>query len=482
MVITRNELLGVIQGLNPWWTGRAAAVPPFRRVAYYICRHYVDDPNLRRAVLLSGARRVGKTTILKQVADAAVEEGRDPTSVCYLSLDHPVLSKLPLPSLLRLYHETVYQEGQPALLLLDEVQYSEEWDLHLKQLVDQSPEYRIVATGSASVEHRQKLAESGVGRWITVPVPTLSFHEFLGIRDEDLSGVPGDMKPDDLFSEELERLPFLASRFRRLMLSFQRYLLLGGFPEPALRDDVEFCQRVLREDVIDRVLKRDMAALFNFRNLADLEKLFVYICIHSGGIFSPTSCANALGTTKATVSNHLAALEQANLVYLLPPFKRTGKKALKTPSKVYLVDAALRNAVLLKGSEILTDAEEMGRIVETTVLRHLLSRYHPDTPEVTYWRGARRDKEVDFVVRTPKYTVPVEVKYRTNADLTENSGLVEFCAENKVEHAYWVTEREEDFDHLQIEGTGTRVLRVPAHIFAYLLGQAERLLWTEAQS
>lgn len=482
IIINRDELFGVIQGHNPWWSERPVDVPPFRRTAYHSCRRYLDDPQLRRAVLLSGPRRVGKTTVLQQIADAVVAEGREPKSVCYLSLDHPVLSHVPVTRLLEVYHENVWPEREPVLLLLDEVQYSEQWDLYLKQLVDHWPGYRIAATGSASLQHRQKVAESGVGRWVTTPVPPLSFYEFLHLREEAPAGLAGDLGPEDLFSMESAELHLLARRFRDVMPSFGRYLLRGGFPEAARRDDLAFCHRMLRDDVIDGVLKRDMVVLFNLRNVQNLENLFVYLCTHSGGIFSPTNCANALGSTKTTVGNYLESLEQANLVYLLPPFRRTGKKALKSPPKVYLVDAALRNAVLLKGEEILSDADEMGGIVETTVLRHLLSRYHADTPEVTYWREKRRKREVDFVVRTPKYTIPVEVKYRANAPAVEGSGLAELCRSEDIEHAYWVTQREQDFGRVEVEDSDAQVLRIPAHIFCYLLGQAEGQLWTEERA
>jgi predicted AAA+ superfamily ATPase len=212
--------------------------------------------------------------------------------------------------LLEVYHETVWPEGKPVLLLLDEVQHSDHWDLHLKQLIDHRPECRIVATGSASVAHRQKLAESGVGRWVTVPVPTLSLHEFLRLRGEDVQAIPQDATPEDLFSMKPGELALLASRFRPIMPLFGRYMLLGGFPEFASQDDLGLCQHMLQEDVIDRVLKQDMPALFRLRNLADLGNLFVYLCTHSGGVFSPTSCASALGSTKVTVGNYLEALQE----------------------------------------------------------------------------------------------------------------------------------------------------------------------------
>jgi hypothetical protein len=234
---------------------------------------------------------------------------------------------------------------------------------------------------------------------------------------------------------------------------------------------------VLREDVVERVLKRDMAALFGIRNVNDLEKLFIYVCLHSGGVFSIARCAKNLGATNATVSNHLHALAQANLIYRLPPYAVGGKKVLRARYKVYLVDAALRNAVLLRDESILSDAGEMGTIVETTVLRHLYAYYYRDTPQVAYYRDTQNQKEVDIVVKSPSYVVPAEVKYRQTAEVAASDGIVALCREEPVEFAYWVTKQEADFDVRRFDGTDAQILRVPAHVFVYLLGQAERLLW-----
>ena len=195
----RTEVLGVLQGFNPWWVGKTQALPEFRRLAFNICHQHLVDVSLRRAVLLSGPRRVGKTTILWQTAQHLIEKGRNPKSVFYLSLDHPILKLLPLSEILRMYHETIHPEGREVVLLLDEVQYSADWDLQIKHLIDHKSEYRILATGSASVTHREKLSESGVGRWIQVPIPTLSFYEFLQVRREDTSQIPDNLRPTDLF-------------------------------------------------------------------------------------------------------------------------------------------------------------------------------------------------------------------------------------------------------------------------------------------
>lgn len=473
----RAEVFGVLQGFNPWWTGAPFEARKFHRLAYQACLGYLKDRNLKRAILLSGPRRVGKTTILNQIADDLMNDKVDPKSILYLSLDHPLLKLLSLPQILRIYHDNVISEGKPGFLLLDEVQYSTDWELQLKQLIDHKPEYRILATGSASVIQHNKLAESGVGRWIKVTIPTLSFYEFVHIRNDEPPKISPDLRPTDLFSMKPGELADIGARFRPLMPLFNRYLLVGGFPETARQQDIGLCQRLLREDVVERVLKRDMTMLFGIRNISDLEKLFIYLCLHTGGIIAVQSCAKALRTTATTVCSHLESLEQANLIYRLSPDEIGGKKVLKARHKVYLVDAALRNAVLLRGEEILRNSQETGIIVETAVLRHLYAYHYRETPRITYWRDSATDKEVDMIVKTPNYAIPVEVKYRDDASLSAKDGIVIYCRETGTPNAYWVTQREQDFGVVQFPGLDTRFMKVPAHIFTYLLGQAERLIW-----
>lgn len=477
-LIGDSELISVLQGFNPWWAGRPVTAPAFRRLVYDACRKFFDNTALRRAVLLSGPRRVGKTTVLLQLAAALVKEGIDSRSILYLSLDHPVLKLLGLREILALYHQNIHAEDKPTVLLLDEVQYSREWETEIKLLVDHRPNYRIVATGSATVLHKERLAESWVGRWVTVQAPTLSFYEFIRIRGEATPSVDPGLRPSDLFSAGPDVFHQLAAQLRPLLPLFQRYLLVGGFPETARQDDLDLCQRLLREDVVERVLKRDMTALFGVRNINELERLFIYLSLHTGGILAHQTVATALdGVSKTTVANHLGLLEQANMVYCLPAVRTGGKQVLRARNKYYLVDAALRNAVLLRGEEVLANADEMGMIVETTVLRHLYAYHYRDTPQIAYWRDAATGKEVDIIVKSPVYHFAFEIKYRGRAEVKEKSGLVAYCSAEKVKQAYLVTKQDRDFALVERDTNSTRFLKVPAHILCYLLGQAERLLW-----
>jgi hypothetical protein len=115
-----DELQGVLYGFNPWWTGRARQAPfAFTRIAFEACRAWLEHPGLRRAILLSGPRRVGKTTILLQLAEALAGKRYDVRQILYLSLDHPVLKLVPLRQLIDLYHQLMVPEGREVLLLLE---------------------------------------------------------------------------------------------------------------------------------------------------------------------------------------------------------------------------------------------------------------------------------------------------------------------------------------------------------------------------
>jgi predicted AAA+ superfamily ATPase len=477
-IVHRDELLRVLYRLNPWWTGRSENPPAFRRLAFFECRNALKASAPRRAVLLSGPRRVGKSVILRQLAlDECALPGADARGVLYLDLGLPQFKVHALDQLLDVYHSSVHPEGTPTLLLLDEVHYAQDWDRHLKALIDHRPEYRVLATGSASLRQRDKLVDSGVGRWLTVRIPTLSFYEFLAIR--------GDVIADSLLNGSLPKLfhandgerAGLAASARPLAPLFERYLLTGGFPETALLSDLSYIQRILREDVVERVLKRDMTTLFDVRSVADLERLFIYLCYHLGGQLNITTCASELGVQRTTVQNHLNILEQAHLVYKLSPEYAGGKKVLKARHKYYLADAALRNAVLLRNEDVLRDPTELGHIVETTVIRHFVSFYHTDSPSLAFWRDPSTDVEVDLLIRRPDQTIAVEVKYREGARPRDCPGLMKLCEQRPPARAYLVSREDADFGCERVGASDTPVLTIPAHILCLLLGLVERRLW-----
>ena len=115
---------------------------------------------------------------------------------------------------------------------------------------------------------------------------------------------------------EEKELGELVIKLSILQKHFNRYIKIGGFPELALSSNDEYAQRILREDIVDKVLKRDMPALFAIRNISILEKVFIYLCIKSSNIVNYSNMSKDLENTSiATIQDYIMYLKNANLIY-----------------------------------------------------------------------------------------------------------------------------------------------------------------------
>lgn len=253
---------------------------------------------------------------------------------------------------------------------------------------------------------------------------------------------------------------------------FNRYLQVGGFPELALADNDIMAQQIMRDDVVDKVLKRDLPSLYNIRNATELERIFLYLCNVSSEIVSIEAIAKELsGVSRPTVENYIQYLESANLVYQSWPVDMAGKKVLKAKPKIYIADAAIRNAVLMDDS-LLTDPVEMGKIVETAVYKHVAAFYYQQATPVGYFRGGKKDKEIDIVVEYPNIkNILIEVKYRENAPIPDDDAIAMLADEASI--AIIVTKSPSDFG-IHNTKSGKDMLRIPAFAFLYMLGNAEK--------
>ena len=177
------------------------------------------------------------------------------------------------------------------------------------------------------------------------------------------------------------------------------------------------------------------------------------------------------GVSRPTVENYIQYLESANLIYQSWPVDMAGKRVLKARPKIYIADAAIRNAVLMDDS-LLTDPVEMGKIVETAVYKHVAAFYYQQAASVGYYRGGRKNKEIDIVVEYPNTgNILIEVKYREGAPIPDDDAIAELCGEASA--AIVVTKTASDFG-VHHTKSGKDMLRIPAFAFLYLLGHAEK--------
>ncbi len=473
-ITTQERILKILRSYNPWWVSGAVNpgfCPTYKRFSYYEAMKRLQETQVRRTVVLTGARRVGKTTIQFQMIDALLRQGIAPHRIVFVSMDHPMLKLAGVDEILECYHSNICAD-QDAYYFFDEIQYAEDWAQWLKTLYDTQPTTKIVATGSASPALVRGSTESGAGRWSAIQVPTLSFYEYcalIGVPDLQLEPT---LKPSALLGMDQWQRGQVMSKIAAVQNHFIRYLQVGGFPELALAKNDLLAEQVMREDVVDKVLKCDLPALYKIRNVTELERIFLYLCSVSSEVVAIDAVAKELnGVSRPTVQNYIDYLESANLIYQSYPVDLAGKKVLKASPKIYIADAAIRNAVLMD-SDLLTNPVEMGKMVETAVYKHIAAFYYQKATRVGYYRGGRKNKEIDIVVEYPHIRdIMVEVKYREQAPIANDDAIIEYCSQASA--AFIITKRAEDFG-VHDAPNGQKLLRIPAFAFLYLLGHAEK--------
>ncbi|ABS77543.1 ATP-binding protein [Coxiella burnetii] len=535
MKISKSELIAILSQLNPWWKGERAVpnLPLWRRAVFHQLFAWVANPPAPRAVLLSGARQVGKTTLLLQSIEELLKRGMPPGNILYATFDHPIIKLAGMDAVLEAWQERVSQSKGTEYLFLDEAQFIQDWGAWVKHQVDFNKNRRITFTGSAMPLIREN-QESGVGRWHTIRLTTLSFYEYIQLesykeikffkdffeqayggsqfgfrnielKDDLLTGklfknlfqnvdletlknklkntaqlkeydqpkLPELKSLRDLFNwpqQEFYKASELAAPY---VARFHQYLLRGGFPQVAQIDNINQAQRLLREDIVDKVLKRDMTALFGVRRILDLEQVFLYLCLHDGGILKMEELCENLGVTRPTAQNFIELLEAVHLIYRLPPFGY-GKNVLRGKFKIYIADPAIAPAVLLKGDSLLDDSEVLGRATEAAVFKHLFTRYYPQNIHFSYWHGKEKH-EVDLVGEVNNEVIPFEVKYRsTSTNIRQLKGLLELCQKKSISRAYVITKSLDDFGLLNsTKLSHVRIMRIPAPLFCYWMGEME---------
>lgn len=476
MEISQDELIEVLSQFNPWWRDEPIEdIPDWHRSAFTQLWRWLTDPPVQRALLISGARQIGKTTLMRQAIQRLLNEKVSPGNILYATFDHPLLKLGGIEAILKAWQiRKPIQTSEPVYLFLDEAHFIQDFGTWVKHQVDFKKNWKIVVTGS--IMPLLKMGqESGVGRWKTIKLNTLSFFEYLQLRKEDYNALPPLTSLKELFEWDPEKFYQVIETAGPYAAYFNEYLLRGGFPQILKIESVTEAQRLLREDVVDKVLKRDMTALFKVRSVLELEKTFLYLCLNEGGLLDMKVLCDKLETTRPTAQSFIDLLEAAHLIYRLQPLGY-GKEVLRAKSKIYLADPAIAPAVLLQGKKLLDNPIGLGRATETAVFKHLFSRYYDQAIRFSYWRNAKEkgEKEVDLIAEFGEKLVPFEIKYRSSSiKLQDFKGLLELCQQKSIDRAYIITKSLEDFGLLpSFHGRNleTQIMRIPAPFLCYWMG------------
>ena len=369
-----------------------------------------DKP--RRFQIILGPRRVGKTTLMYQTVERLIAEGIDHRKLWWLRLDHPLFIEYPLGELCRdIVKECGATTHDPVYLFLDELTYASKWDLWLKTFYDENWPIKVVGTSSSTAALKNRMYESGVGRWEEQYLAPYLFPEYLDLVDRSV--------PIPLLQTLSETIAACVSgnvKIHGLAEIRRRFLLTGGFPELLIaRQDFEDessallqSQRVLRTDAIERAVYKDIPQAFGVDNPMLLERVLYTLAGQFTGILSPAKICQGLGSlTQPTFDRYVSYLERAFIVFTLSNFSGSEASVQKRGRKLFFVDAAIRNAALQRGLGPLTDLEEMGYLIENMVASHLRVLSEVSQVRLYYWRD--HDDEVDLIYDHPEAPLAFEI-------------------------------------------------------------------------
>lgn len=238
-IVSQENILSILTTFNPWWQNGVvpkAFVKEFHRSSYYTCRKSLLS-DLRRIVVMSGARRTGKTTIMYQLIHDLLEQGVKPQNILFFTFDHPVIRMAGMDQILNIYKNNI-SDDEHFYMFVDEVQFDKDWTNYLKMAYDMNPDMRSVATGSASAAIEDDVRESGAGRWTVIKVTTLSFYEYCALK-----GISKAQSVDDVFrihTLSKQQQTQLMMGLSDLQIHLMRYMQIGGFPELVKTEDVPY--------------------------------------------------------------------------------------------------------------------------------------------------------------------------------------------------------------------------------------------------
>ena len=447
-----------LKRLNPWWQRGEVdeGVRKLRPRAYLdAVRALLLAPQLRRAVVLLGPRRVGKTILIRHLIADLLARGVPPQRVAYVEMDHPLLHGRSLEVLIGQI-EAIAPAGEgERYLFFDEIQSHKDWEKHLKPLVDHRPDLRILVSGSAAAALKRKSTESGAGRFTDFLLPPLTFSEYLDLRGEDDSPPIREESPG----------VYVLHDIARLNAQFVDYVNYGGYPELALTPVVRANpERFVKSDIVDKVLLRDLPQLYGIQDIQELNALFTLLAFNTAEEVSFEQLSKRSGVGKQTILRYVEYLEAAFLLKRVFRVDQDGKRYQRERNfKVFLTNSAMYAGLF---GEKAADDASFGHLVETALFAQ---RFH-EAARLNYARWGSGDNEVDLVESSHALqpVAALEIKWSDKyADKPESlKGLMKFAQINQLPQV-WATTRSRISE---LRKNGCEIRQWPAAALAFHYG------------
>jgi len=408
----------LIYEYNPQLTGKKIEVPTFKRKLYFDLLKWL---NKKQIIAITGLRRVGKTTLMKQLMQQ-VEKA------VYFSFDEEeTQTKETLIYVIDFFLDNL----KAKFIFLDEIHYVKDWQGVLKRYYD-TKDVKFIVSGSESLEII-KAKESLAGRIVTFKLETLSFKEFLELKGKKLSKINYDeLLPEKEFFE----------------FEFLDYLYKGAFPEIVNEKDEEVIRKYINDLVVKKIIYRDIPRIFEIKRKDLLFSLFKYICNNSSNLFEIKNLCNIFNADYETITNYLFYLHEAFLIKISEVYSKSMAKRLRRNKKIYVIHPALAFSVLGYRKDMLIE-KILGQYVESLFGKEF------------FWRDKHKN-EVDVVIQD-EVIEPIEVKFKSNISKDDLKGLFRFMDVFKLKKGIVITK-----DIFKKEKNAKEIEFIPAWYFCLI--------------
>ncbi|GER94720.1 hypothetical protein A45J_2484 [hot springs metagenome] len=438
---------------NPWW--ETGSVPSYLTQQYHrpVVKDIISYLSLDRVIILKGPRRTGKTTIFYQIIDNLIKSGISAKDMLFVTFDD-IRLRVDFDEVLRAYElirRGEIKDASRIYVFMDEVHFLENWQFFVKKYFDRKYPIKFLISGSAA-SLIKKGSESLAGRTIDEIILPFSFYEFLSLqsRDHRMMKVIADLREGFRHFEPIDTID-LIPHLTEIKMKFEEYIEKGGFPNLFAIKEPLLWKRLVREDIIEKVIYRDMVELYDIKKPEALEKLFLYLTGITSEILSVTNIANSLGLSREYTEKYLYYLEQSLLIKRLRKYARSIEKSIRSLEKLHILDSGLINAF---------SRVDISKTIETIIVSHLIRLKGAD---VFYFREGY---EVDAIIELDKKVYPVEVKYKDDISKKELRGIEGFYKKFKSDRAIIVSRDTLKEEHIN----GCNVLFIPAWLFTLLVG------------
>jgi len=364
---------------NPWWRNKEfdSGIPRKKYLP-----ELITSLKHKRAVLITGSRRVGKTTLLKQLIQHLITESKiKPGNILYVLLDHPRLAKISILEIVDEFRKIhLLDRDEKIFLFFDEVQYLKDWEQEVKSLLDLE-NVKIFLSGSASTELFQKTPFL-TGRYEKMKIDPLNFEEFLQFKGAHISP-----------TEEYKYEEYL-----------EEYIKIGGYPEYILQEDSSYFT-----DLLEAIIFKDIVYIHGIKNPDIIRDLLLLLADRNGHQTSFTKLGKILGITVDTTKEYVNFLKQTFIVEEIERFSTSRSKKIYSAKKFYLHDTGLLNNLSSKFN--------LGSAAENILYKFLSISF-----KVNFYYENKH--EIDFVfLNDNKRSVLVESKFIDKFDELSNGVL-----------------------------------------------------------